>query len=199
MKFQLIILFFIVGFLSSCITDAKGDDAAFIVADENALIELIDDYTLKLPNYFIEMSDLNPNAILQYGFIEKLNDSETGDEDEFFVTVDVLDKSDLKPSISDSGLVSINKVNLRTAINLNLILDDFKTVIEQPKIELINGVSTMRNEFSGRLGMYNVFYKMAIFETEKYFFQLLTWCMKKHADKHKNEMDSMILSFENKK
>lgn len=199
MKFQLIIVCFIVGVLSSC--EGVGGDAGVLVAEpvESTLIEVIDNFRIKLPNYFVEMSDINPKASLQYGFIANSDALNHENDDEFFVTILALKKTDIVQSLLDSGLVTIDKMNLKTAINLDLILEGFKATTAYPETELINGIVALRNEFSGRLGIYDVFYKMAIFETEQYFFQLLTWCMQKHANKHKNEMDSMILSFENKK
>ncbi|MFK8037706.1 MAG: hypothetical protein AB8B74_05410 [Crocinitomicaceae bacterium] len=197
MKFQLISLILIVGILISCKTGDEDVSLSATGSDYKVLVEVTDDYAMMLPNYFVEMTDINPKAVLQYGFISNTDSVNKHFEDEFFVTILALKKSDLGLTLADSGVVTIDKVNQKTTINLSLILEDFKVIREKPVTELINGIVTLRNEFSGKLGQYKVFYKMAIYETETYFYQLLTWCMQKHADKHSNEMDDMIHSFEN--
>ena len=177
---------------------SKENETDNLPVDIGQVIRFSDHFEIKVPDYFVEMDDINPNAIVQYGAISDEKDSLSDDfEDEIYVTVMELPKVDLSSTFADSGRVTLNKINDRTAINLELILDDFKAVNKSPKSEMINGLSAIKNEFFGRLGQYKVYYKMGVFETETHYYQLLTWCMQKHAQKHKDEMDGIILSFEN--
>ena len=156
-----------------------------------------DSWQILVPKYFQEMVDINPKATVQWGFInEEKDSSKAGFEDEIYLTVITLPKVELEPTFADTGRITLNKVNNRTAVNLDLILEDFEIINSQPKPVLINGIAAIKNEFKGRLGAYKVYYKMAIYETETDFYQLLIWCMQKHSDKHKTEMEGIIQSFE---
>jgi hypothetical protein len=184
-------------FFAACSTNDKKKQVVDNVVADNQTIAVGEAFKVNIPNYFVEMWDVNPKADVQYGYISKEQDSASTDfEDEIYVTIMILPKSELVETFADSGRITLNKVNNRTVVNLELILDDFEAVNKTPKPLMINGVNAIRNEFKGRLGAYEVFYKMAIFETESDFYQLLTWCMEKHANKHKAEMDAMINSFE---
>lgn len=167
------------------------------VPETGQVLSVFDEYKVVVPTYFVEMTDINPKAVVQYGFISKEAD-ENSDlfDDEIYITVLPLPKADLVPTFADTNRVTLNKVNARTAVNLEAILTDFKMTDAKPKPTMINGLAAIKNEFYGTLGGYKVYYKMAIYETETDFYQLLTWCMQKHAEKHKNEMDKMIHSFE---
>ncbi len=171
--------------------EAKSDDLT-------QRISFSDGFHISIPSYFVEMNDINPNAIVQFGSIGEVKDSLSDNfEDEIYLTIMELSKANLKNTFADSGRITLNKVNDRTAINLELILEEFKVSHTNPKPEIINGLAAIQNEFSGRLGQYKVYYKMGIYETRNHFYQLLTWCMQKHVQKHKAEMDKIIHSFEN--
>ena len=199
---RLLFHFFIVSSISIIVSACNLNDGAtsdeLISEKPGQVISLVDSYQIVVPPYFEEMTDINPNAILQYGYISGQKDSSKLDfDDEIYVTVLTLPKNELASTFADTGRITLNKVNNRTAVNLQLILDDFKITEANPKPILINGFAAIKNEFRGRLGTYKVFYKMAIYESETEFYQLLTWCMQKHADKHSAEMEGMIQSFEN--
>jgi len=187
-------------FMLACKGNAKDEKIIKTAEVEGRVVNFDTDYQITIPQYFEEMYDINPKADLQFGFINQDKDSSSnGFEDEIYVTVLRLPKSDLAPTFSDSGRITLNKVNQRTAINLELILQDFTIGNPYPKPILINGIPAMTNDFSGRLGEYQVTYKMGLYETETDFYQLLTWCMEKYKLKHENEMNAMINSIEKNK
>ncbi|MFK8044048.1 MAG: hypothetical protein AB8B72_01035 [Crocinitomicaceae bacterium] len=192
-------LFFIAVFMLACEGNAGDEETGKSYDEKGIVVDFDTDFQITIPQYFQEMYDINPKADLQYGFINKEKDSASADfEDEVYVTILMLPKSELAPTFSDSGRITLSRVNDRTAINLELILDDFTIGNPSPSPTLINGLPAIRNDFSGRLGQYRVAYKMGLYETETDFYQLLTWCMEKHKSKHNSEMDAMINSIEKK-
>lgn len=196
--FRFFLPVFIVFCVVSCQTSSEeNNDPKTELENVNSIV-IAERFKIDVPKYFTEMWDINPKAELQYGYVNKDKDSTSKEfEDEVYVTVLVLPKNELIETFADSGRITLNKVNERTAINLELILDEFTQGNKNPIPSIINGFSAIENEFYGRLGQYKVYYKMAVYETEEDFFQLLTWCMDKHANKHKQEMDAMIHSFDN--
>ncbi|MFD1551804.1 hypothetical protein [Putridiphycobacter roseus] len=170
-----------------------------VKSDESAMQEIayLNVFSLSIPNYFIEMDDINAQAAIQYGYIEPKDSLESKQEsDEFYLTVIPYAKTAFAETMVDSGKVDLSALNLRTAINLALILEDFSAEKENPVTEMVNGIPTIKNSFLGRLGSYLVYYQMAVYETEDTFYQLLTWCMQNDQGKHKEEMNMMIASFE---
>ena len=199
---RLLIHIFLVSSICLFVSSCNSNDGSIIeqsISKKNGIVvPVLDNYQVVLPQYFIEMPDINPHASLQYGFTSKEKDSsKAGYGDEIYVTILVLPKNKLASTFSDTGRITLNKVNSRTAINLEHILAGFEVVENNPKPILINGLAAIRNEFRGQLGDYNVFYKMAIYESESEYYQLLTWCMQKYAKQHSDEMDGIIESFEN--
>jgi hypothetical protein len=79
--------------------------------------------------------------------------------------------------------------------NLKFILDDLTVEHETPQVQEQNGVKSVHNEFYGRLDEYLVYYQFGIFETERGFYHVLTWCMQDHLKKHRDEMFRITSSF----
>ena len=184
-------------FLNACRSNPELNRDKNLIDFEGIEVYFDDSWQILVPKYFQEMVDINPKATVQWGFInEEKDSSKAGFEDEIYLTVITLPTVELEPTFADTGRITLNKVNNRTAVNLDLILEDFEIINSQPKPVLINGIAAIKNEFKGRLGAYKVYYKMAIYETETDFYQLLIWCMQKHSDKHKTEMEGIIQSFE---
>ena len=184
-------------FITACSNNNNDESTQNNKKDDTKEVGFHEKFTLDIPVYFEEMNDINEQAVLQYGYIAKIDSVENkGFEDEFYMTVIPYAKDAFAGTMVDSGTVDLAAFNLRTAINLALILEDFTAEKESPMTEMVNGVPCVKNSFLGRLGTYLIYYQMAVYETNDTFYQLLTWCMQNDKMKHKKEMDEMINSFE---
>ena len=195
--FKLFFIGFSIVFFVKCSDTAITDKVETESKSSNQIVKIENHFTIELPNFFIEMNDINPQAILQYGFIKAdIDTSSSFTDDEFYVTIIPFDKANMQKTLLDSNGVSLSDFNWRTAVNLELILEDFSAEIKSPKTSLINGLPCIQNTFFGRLGTYLVYYQMAVYETETQYYQLLTWCMQSQSNVHKTKMNDMINSFE---
>ena len=194
-KYRFFSFLFIVLICIQCQDENNSGEVEDQVSNGYELIQYPEEFSIQLPDYFKEMNDVNPAAILQYGFIDK-NDKENLLGDEVYVTVISHYKTEMRKKLDDTSLIKLIDFNTMSNVNLDLILEDFSVVVKNPKIELINGLSCIQNQFHGKLGQYPVYYQLAVFESENEFFQLLTWCMENHISAHKAEMNYMINSFE---
>ncbi len=174
-------------------------------SDEDSEIELSSAYkTVKadeiceilVPKYFNEIEDINPKAVIQYGYIEEEDTiNKNHIEDEIYVIVLVDYKFELEQIFGDTIEIKLKEFNQMCQENLELILEDFSAEYENPKIQTENGVKSIHNEFLGRLDEYLVYYQIGVFETEKGFYQVLTWTLQEYMNKHKEEMLKMTTSF----
>ncbi len=163
-------------------------------------IDILGEFKIKLPDYFVEMDDIDPRAKLQYGYIQK--DKPEGEqtlEDEIYVTLVEFDKAKAGKEKGDETSLSLADFNKKNMVNQEVSLTEFEVANSAPKTELINGMTCIKNQYWGNMGGYSVFYNMAMFETEDRFYQLLLWCFKDYQDKHSSEMDKIIHSFERHK
>ncbi|HIP36765.1 MAG TPA: hypothetical protein EYG85_07905 [Crocinitomix sp.] len=151
---------------------------------------------ISVPKYFEKINDINPKAIIQYGYIEVEDTTKKnyiGDEIYVIVLVDY--KFELEQLLGDSVQVGIEEFNKMCQENLEMILDDFSAEYEHPKTQTENNVKSIHNEFLGRLDEYLVYYQIGVFETDKGFYQILTWTLQEYMNKHKEEMLKMTTSF----
>ncbi len=152
-----------------------------------------------VPKYFSEMDDINPKAVIQYGYIEEVDSAKKAQNyigDEIYTIVLVDYKFEMEQIYGDTFEIGIEFFNQMCQENLDLILDDFSAEFDQPKVQIENGVKSIHNEFLGRIDQYLVYYQIGVFETEKGFYQVLTWTMQEYMNKHKEEMLKMTTSFQ---
>jgi hypothetical protein len=77
-------------------------------------------------------------------------------------------------------------------------LDNYEVLTTEPEVEKVNGMDCVKNEMRGSLGEINVLYKLGVFEGEKAFYQVLTWCIEEQKATFASDMDKIIESFEEK-
>ena len=158
------------------------------------------DFTLEIPERMLTMTELNPDAEAQYGYVEEIVD-ENGESKvlENYVIVMMETKEEMEAyevqldwdakSYRDNVIES-----LRDGV------DKFIVETENPEIQEVNGMDCVKNEMIGTLetrnGPIELFYKLGVFEGEKAFYQVLTWCVGDQREEFEADMDRMINSFE---
>jgi len=152
--------------------------------------------SIDVPEYYWEMSDLNSEALIQYGYNDTLVDSTALlVQDAVYVTASVFYKMDLQKMLGDSMQFDLLEFNTDFVENLKLVLDDARAEYETPNINSQNGVNSLHNEIYGSYGDDLVYYQIGLFETEIAYYQVLSWCLQDHLAKHKEEMFKMTTSF----
>ena len=109
----IIILSLLFLFITSCgsVTseneDLSKDIAVELVAFKTAYADGICE--IKVPDYFVEMNDVNESALIQSGYMEEPNESNIIIEDEIYAIVLVDYKNDIEKVLDKSRLVvSVN-------------------------------------------------------------------------------------------
>jgi hypothetical protein len=152
--------------------------------------------SIEIPKYFWEMSDLNSEALIQYGFNDTIVDSTSLlKQDAIYVATSVFYKMDLQKMLGDSMEFNLLEFNNDFVENMKLALDDARPEYETPNINTQNGLKSLHNEIYGSYGEDLVYYQIGLFETEIAYYQVLTWCLQDHLSKHKDEMYKMTTSF----
>lgn len=183
--------------LSSC--DRSSQSVNNIEGDVESLYTRVsaeEICSIEIPNYFVEMSDLNSEALLQYGYNDTVVDSTALlEQDAIYVTTSVFYKMDLQRKLADTLEFSLMEFNDQFVENIKLALDDARAEYEEPNINTHNGVKSLHNEIYGSFGDDLVYYQIGLFETEIAYYQVLSWCLQDHLAKHKEEMFKMTTSF----
>lgn len=195
---QVIVLFSIVLlFLSSCDTSSQSNKNKAVDVESNYKRVSADEIcSIEIPNYFVEMSDLNSEALLQYGYNDTVVDStDLLVQDAIYVTTSVYYKMDLQKQLVDTLEFSLMEFNDQFVENIKLALDDARAEYDKPNINIHNGIKSLHNEIYGSYGDDLVYYQIGLFETEIAYYQVLSWCLQDHLAKHKEEMFKMTTSF----
>jgi len=152
--------------------------------------------SIEITKYFWEMSDLNSEALIQYGYNDTIVDSTSIiEQDAIYVTTSVFYKMDLQKILGDSVRFDLLEFNNDFVENLKLALDDARAEYEIPNINEHNGVKSLHNEIYGSYGNDLVYYQIGLFETEIAYYQVLSWCLQDHLGKHKDEIFKITTSF----
>ncbi len=183
----------------SCNTNHNDEDDDKNLPSPYKTVKADEICEILVPKYFSEMDDINPKAVIQYGYIEEVDSIKQAQNyigDEIYTIVLVDYKFEMEQIYGDTFEIGIEFFNQMCQENLDLILDDFSAEFDQPKVQIENGVKSIHNEFLGRIDQYLVYYQIGVFETEKGFYQVLTWTMQEYMSKHKEEMLKMTTSFQ---
>lgn len=169
--------------------EQKQDASNYTLAVSEGICQIL------VPDYMIEMKDINPDAVIQRGYIQKDDGNPETIEDEIYAVVHVDYKNEIRKVKPDSSNVGImDFYNLHYA-NLDFILSDLSVETDTPKVQALNGMNFVHNGFFGRLDEYLVYYQIGIFETDMGYYQVVTWCMQNHMQKHKEEMYKITSNF----
>lgn len=142
-------------------------------------ITVKDKYTIDLPEFLSEGKDLHHEASLQYQNLFK----------EFYVIIIDERKADFpNPEEMDlNAYTSIVKEGMESSIE--------ESVISPIRDTLINGIKAKLFSLSGKLSGTGIYYEFAYLESNKNFYQIMTWTLLKKKHNYKEEMKRMLTSF----
>lgn len=157
-------------------------------------------FSMDVPVEMKKMSDLNQAAILQYGNVKK-DDLANGKTVVFehYLLVFMENKKDIIENHADQ--------NLDLSAYLDMVILNFKTLyndnfeVLEPRfvLEEINGLSAIQTEATLHPKSPNdgvtLFYKIAVFESDRAFYQVITWCLNEQRGTFESKMEQMIASF----
>lgn len=158
------------------------------------------DFALEVPERMMVMTELNPEADAQYGYVEEVVD-DNGESKVLENYLIVMMETKEEMAEYDVQL-DWDAMSYRDNVieSLRDGVDKFIVETENPVIEEVNGMDCVKNEMIGTLetrnGSIDLFYKLGVFEGEKAFYQVLTWCVGDQREQFEADMDRMINSFE---
>ncbi len=163
-----------------------------------------DYFEMNVPEHMREMTELNADAIAQFGYVEEFNLPKGETEvKEHYLIVMMESKADIEGYPVDLKVDALSYSHdaiesLRHGENvLKFIVSPDTSIIEQ-----VNGMDCVRNEIVASLGSRNgsveLFYKLGIFEGEEAFYQVLSWCIQSQKTDFEKDMDAVIGSFSEK-
>jgi hypothetical protein len=156
------------------------------VKEEFKTITISDKYSLDIPESFEKANNLNDEASLQYQnsfkeFYVIVMDEPKATFDSAVVYNDV----DMTPDLE--GYYKAIQVNLKNAIKKIKIFDQKNTEI--------NGRKTKIFSVTGNVEGYDIFYRYAIIQGKKDYYQIMLWTEQKNGDQYLATMDQSIHSF----
>ena len=148
-----------------------------------------ENFEIDIPAHMQIMDNLNAEASLQYGYAEQVGDEVL----EHYVIVLNYPKEDLKADgFEDMDILTYNKMPIES---LSGGLDEYELITTEPKVEDVNGLKCVKNEMRGSLGEVNIYYQVGVYESDKSFYQLVTWCIEGQKGEFKEDMERIINSF----
>ena len=149
-------------------------------------------YTIDIPEYMEEMSDLNDAAGTQYGYVEEVDGVVM--EHYFIIITETHEEIEEYELGYDFDAESYSEI---AVAGLEEGLDEY-TVLKTSKVKSVNGMDCVKSEMLGLLPGVSVYYKMGVFEGEYGFYQVLTWTIEDQKGEFEEEMDKIIDSFKEK-
>ncbi|MGQ0827516.1 MAG: hypothetical protein ACT4ON_03870 [Bacteroidota bacterium] len=144
-------------------------------------VKVNDRYSITVPDYLQPCTDLHKDASLQYQNTEK----------------------DVYAIVINEKKITMQEYNLDYDIELY-----FKSIASQPFLETIkdgkvsipgrqeiDGHKALIAEITGKIEGAEVFYKLAVIESQYEFYQVLIWTRAEHKEKFEKDMITMIESF----
>ena len=147
-------------------------------------------YSFEIPVYMEAMNDLNSEASHQFGYIE----TKGGEVLELYTIVLFETKKEIESYNLKKELDILTYSELAVK-NLKGGLKKYKVLTKKPVIQNLNEMKCVKSEMWGALGSVEVYYKMAIFESDMAFYQVLSWTINNQKSVFYNEMDQIANSF----
>jgi hypothetical protein len=136
-------------------------------------------FTMQMPEYLTEVTDLNADASLQYSNTK---------EEVYLIVID-----DSKEELKKADVTyTLQQYFDFAAKNLEGSVSNYK--LATPVSKTINGNKALVGEITGKFQQYDVYYKIGAIESPKNFYQVVTWTMGDKKDKYAADMDTMIES-----
>jgi len=150
-------------------------------------------FDIDVPGNMEITSDLNQEASLQYKYFEEVGGE--GRENYMIVLMETKDEIESYDLDEDFTALSYSAMAVEA---LRDGLDTYEVLTKSPKVEKVNGLDCVINEMHGSMGDVNVFYKLAVFEGDKAFYQVLCWTIEEQKSDFIGTMDKIIHSFKEK-
>ena len=163
-----------------------------------------DYFDLDVPEPMMEMNSLNPEAIAQYGYIaEKIDEDNDTTILEHYLVVVMQAKSEIKGYPVELKLDAMSYRNdVINSLRGSKSLDEFQILTDEPIVEKVGGIDCVKNELLAAVNTANgpakLYYNLGIFEGEKAFYQVMTWCLDSQKETFKKDMSLIIDSFKEK-
>ncbi len=151
-------------------------------------VNIADKYTLDIPDYLTKTDDLNDDASLQYQNVIR----------ECYTIVIDESKQELYDVIAASLELSEYPQSMEgyCALILHGMLDGGgMTDYKLEKNQTINGLPAQFLSATLEVEGLQVFYKIAMIEGKKDFYQIMTWTLASNAEKQEADMDAILRSF----
>lgn len=202
---------------SSCQSSTSPDQEGVNELEElSALVDSLEDkgsamtgtwedyFRIAIPDQMQEMSELNPDAILQYCYVDEV-DLGNGlyEVKEHYLLVMMQEKAEIEgyPETLKLDVMTYN-ADAINAFRSGESIEKFVVTNEPVEIEERAGLNVIKNEItatiSGGGNPVKLYYQVGIIEGEKAFYQIFTWCIFDQRDEFEAEMTKIIDSFQEK-
>jgi hypothetical protein len=151
-------------------------------------------YEIDVPERMQMTNELHAEASTQYEYVELVD----GVTKENYVIV----LMETKESIDQLGLDFEFDALTYSELSIQALeggLSSSEVLTKEPKIESVNGIDCVKIDMEGNANGIDVFYKVAIFEGEKAFYQVVTWTLLEQKEEFMPIMDKMVASFKETK
>lgn len=161
----------------SCQTDRKDQ-----------VVTVKDRYTISLPPFVKETSELNEDASLQYQNTLR----------EFYVVVIDESKAEFEKALSDNDLNDLYPQNIKGYSELLLFSMEQAIEIKSKSVlkdTIINNQPAKILTIKGRVEGTDIFYSIGFVQGVKRYYQIITWTLQNKEKEHAGLMKKIIASF----
>lgn len=155
--------------------------------DKVQVVTIGDKYSLTIPAFLQEVTNLNEDASLQYQHALK----------EFYVVVIDEPKSELLKALEENGLNAVYSNDVDGFANLLIDgLDDVVTITKKSDVidTVLNTMPARLINIHGEIEGISAFYSIAYVEGKETFYQIMTWTLASKEKKHKDKMEKLLYS-----
>lgn len=155
--------------------------------DKVQVVSVEDRYSLTIPAFLKEVSNLNEDASLQYQHAMK----------EFYVVVIDEPKYELQNALEENGLNILYSNDIEGFSNLLIDgMEDVVTIIKKsPVIDtLVNAMPARMVQIHGEIDGIQAFYSVAYVEGKETYYQVMTWTLASKEKKNTEKMEKILYS-----
>ncbi|HCS20483.1 MAG TPA: hypothetical protein DIW47_07970 [Bacteroidetes bacterium] len=153
--------------------------------DKVQVVTIDNRYSLTIPAFLKEVSNLNEDASLQYQHAMK----------EFYVVVIDEPKAELQKALEDNGLNSLYSDDVDGFANLLIDgMDDAITITKKSDVidTVVNSMPARMIQIHGEIEGINAFYSVAYIEGKETYYQVMTWTLASKEKKNREKMDKLL-------
>lgn len=151
-------------------------------------------YEIDVPERMQSTNELHAEASTQYEYVEQVGD--VVKEHYLIILMETKESIDALGLDFEFDALTYSELSIQA---LEGGLASSEVLTKEPKIEKVNGMDCVKIDMKGNANGIDVFYKIAIFEGEKAFYQVVTWTLLEQKDEFAPIMDKMLASFKETK